>query len=112
MCSLIGVVEPDYISKFVSLQHMFANAEGAQVVRPHFSLPTSHGLSADAFMGPDAIERATARISAAPASLTRACLTSLHQFFCPAAVHNARVAGEDDVPHFQGKTITYYYLEK
>ncbi len=63
-------------------------------------------------MGPDAIQRATARSSAALASLTRACLTSLHQFLCPAAVHSAKVAGEDDVPNLPGKAATYYYLEK
>ena len=63
------------------------------------SRPSSHGLSADApSMGPDAIQRPSARFSAAPASATRACLTWLNQFSCPAAVHNARVAGEEDVP--------------
>ncbi len=62
-------------------------------------------------MGPAAVQLASARFSAAPPSMARACLTSLHQFFRPAAVHDARSAGED-VPKLFGKAVKEYYREK
>ncbi len=113
VCSLIGVAEPEYKQNtFVFLQHLFAKAEGAQVVRPTFRVPRAMASPPTPSMGPDAIQRATARSSAAPASMTRACLTSVHQFFCPAAVHIAKAAWGIRRAKASWEAVTAHYFEK
>ncbi len=109
--SLFGVVEPDYIKQMCIPTASVRGGGGCACCATLVRISRAMASPPTPSMGPDAIHRATARFSAAPASVTRACQTSLHHFFCAVAVHNARVAGEEDVPKLRGEAVRDYYLE-